>query len=302
MHGLSQVLEISSTSRQPRTEGVPVERRARRRTPGRSHHRGHPRQGNSVSTPSPPRRSMALRPVGGQHRDQHRRGYEAHGACGDGSVPCCPKSVPSRRSRLGRSPAGTVRSAIAQGAADEVATGSEAESWSHLPATPSSNRLHGHFRDASKPSLRPDSASDWRAELGIGKADVAGVHVQAAHAPSLPRRQTSSAARPTLSRTGRTHAAINDRLSGFLLSQPVFFVASAPLSGKGLVNCSPKSNDGELAVIGPASQSAHLDRTGSGVETIAHLREERPDRAHVLRLPGTAEGRPDPWPRLGCRP
>jgi hypothetical protein len=76
----------------------------------------------------------------------------------------------------------------------------------------------------------------------------------------------------SLSRTGRTHAAINDRLSGFLLSQPVFFVASAPLSGKGLVNCSPKSNDGELAVIDP-HRIAHLDRTGSGVETIAHLRE-----------------------------
>jgi len=71
---------------------------------------------------------------------------------------------------------------------------------------------------------------------------------------------------------GRTHAAINDRLSGFLLSQPVFFVASAPLSGKGLVNCSPKSNDGELAVI-DLRRIAYLDRTGSGVETIAHLRE-----------------------------
>src|ERR1017187_6124136 len=71
---------------------------------------------------------------------------------------------------------------------------------------------------------------------------------------------------------GRTHAAINDRLSSFLLSQPVFFVASAPLSGKGLVNCSPKSNDGELAVIDP-HRIAHPDRTGSGVETIAHLRE-----------------------------
>jgi hypothetical protein len=71
---------------------------------------------------------------------------------------------------------------------------------------------------------------------------------------------------------GRTHAAINDRLSSFLLSQPVFFVASAPLSGKGLVNCSPKSNDGELAVI-DLHRIAYLDRTGSGVETIAHLRE-----------------------------
>ena len=52
----------------------------------------------------------------------------------------------------------------------------------------------------------------------------------------------------------------------------MFFVASAPLSGDGLVNCSPKSNDGELAVIDPHCV-AYLDRTGSGVETIAHIRE-----------------------------
>jgi hypothetical protein len=71
---------------------------------------------------------------------------------------------------------------------------------------------------------------------------------------------------------GRTFTAIDDRISGFLLSQPVFFVASAPLSGEGLVNCSPKSNNGELAVLDP-HRVAYLDRTGSGVETIAHLRE-----------------------------
>jgi predicted pyridoxine 5'-phosphate oxidase superfamily flavin-nucleotide-binding protein len=71
---------------------------------------------------------------------------------------------------------------------------------------------------------------------------------------------------------GRTYAAIEDRLASFLLSQPVFFVASAPLSGEALVNCSPKSNDGELTVIDP-HRVAYLDRTGSGVETIAHLRE-----------------------------
>lgn len=71
---------------------------------------------------------------------------------------------------------------------------------------------------------------------------------------------------------GRTYAAIDDRLASFFVSQPVFFVASAPLSGDGLVNCSPKSNDGELAVIDP-HRVAYLDRTGSGIETIAHLRE-----------------------------
>jgi len=71
---------------------------------------------------------------------------------------------------------------------------------------------------------------------------------------------------------GRTYTQLDDRLVSFLQSQPVFFVASAPLSGDGLVNCSPKSNNGELAVIDP-HHIAYLDRTGSGVETIAHLRE-----------------------------
>ena len=71
---------------------------------------------------------------------------------------------------------------------------------------------------------------------------------------------------------GRTYAAIDDRLASFIQSQPLFFVASAPLSAEGLVNCSPKSNDGELTVIDP-HRVGYLDRTGSGVETIAHLRE-----------------------------
>ena len=71
---------------------------------------------------------------------------------------------------------------------------------------------------------------------------------------------------------GRTHDAIDSRLETFLLAQPVFFVATAPLSGDGHVSCSPKSNNGELAVFG-GHTIAYLDRTGSGVETIAHLRE-----------------------------
>ena len=71
---------------------------------------------------------------------------------------------------------------------------------------------------------------------------------------------------------GRTYSEIDERLAGFLLSLPVFFVATAPLSPDGRVNCSPKSNDGELVVL-DRGRVAYLDRTGSGVETIAHLRE-----------------------------
>lgn len=51
----------------------------------------------------------------------------------------------------------------------------------------------------------------------------------------------------------------------------MFFVASAPLSGDGHVNLSPKGLDC-LRVLTP-NRVAYLDLTGSGNETSAHLRE-----------------------------
>ena len=71
---------------------------------------------------------------------------------------------------------------------------------------------------------------------------------------------------------GKAIDDIGEELGQWLSQQPVFFVATAPLSSQGSVNCSPKGNRGEFAVIGPR-QVAYLDQTGSGVETIAHLRE-----------------------------
>jgi hypothetical protein len=53
--------------------------------------------------------------------------------------------------------------------------------------------------------------------------------------------------------------------------QPVFFVATAPTGGEGHVNLSPKGLD-TFRVLAP-ERVAYLDLTGSGVETIAHLRE-----------------------------
>src|SRR3954469_4259680 len=53
--------------------------------------------------------------------------------------------------------------------------------------------------------------------------------------------------------------------------QPMFFVATAPSGGDGHVNLSPKGYD-TLRVLGP-DRVAYLDLTGSGVETLAHLRE-----------------------------
>jgi catechol 2,3-dioxygenase-like lactoylglutathione lyase family enzyme len=65
---------------------------------------------------------------------------------------------------------------------------------------------------------------------------------------------------------------IDDRIAAFVCGQPIFFVATAPLDAAGSVNCSPKGNRGEFAVVGP-HEVAYLDQTGSGSETIAHLRE-----------------------------
>jgi predicted pyridoxine 5'-phosphate oxidase superfamily flavin-nucleotide-binding protein len=71
---------------------------------------------------------------------------------------------------------------------------------------------------------------------------------------------------------GKTFESIDDRLAEWLVGQPVFFVATAPLSGDGSVNCSPKGNRNEFVILGPHTV-AYLDQTGSGIETIAHLRE-----------------------------
>ena len=64
---------------------------------------------------------------------------------------------------------------------------------------------------------------------------------------------------------------IDSDLAVWLETQPVFFVATAPLSGDGHVNCSPKGGTC-LKVLGPR-RVVYQEATGSGVETIAHLRE-----------------------------
>jgi hypothetical protein len=69
---------------------------------------------------------------------------------------------------------------------------------------------------------------------------------------------------------GRTYDALDELLTGFLRAQRVFFVATAPADG-GHVNLSPKGLD-TFAVLDPRTV-AYLDLTGSGVETIAHVRQ-----------------------------
>lgn len=97
-------------------------------------------------------------------------------------------------------------------------------------------------------------------------------------------------------RMGKTHDVIDERLEVFLAAQRVFFVASAPLSADGHVNVSPKGLDSFRVLR--AREVAYLDLTGSGVETIAHVRENGrlvlmfcafDGRPRIVRLHGRAQ-------------
>lgn len=70
----------------------------------------------------------------------------------------------------------------------------------------------------------------------------------------------------------RVFEAIDGDLARFIGEQKMFFVATAPSGGAGHVNLSPKGLDA-FRVTGPRTV-AYLDVTGSGVETIAHLRDD----------------------------
>jgi hypothetical protein len=70
---------------------------------------------------------------------------------------------------------------------------------------------------------------------------------------------------------GKLHAALDADLQSWLAAQRVFFVATAPSGEAGHVNCSPKGGD-SLRVLGPTTV-AYVDRTGSGIETVAHVRQ-----------------------------
>ena len=70
---------------------------------------------------------------------------------------------------------------------------------------------------------------------------------------------------------GKEYPEIDQAVREWIAKQKMFFVATAPLSGESLVNVSPKGMD-TFRVLGPKT-IAYLDLTGSGVETIAHLRE-----------------------------
>jgi hypothetical protein len=95
---------------------------------------------------------------------------------------------------------------------------------------------------------------------------------------------------------GESYDGITPDLSQWIGRQHMFFVATAPLASDGLINCSPKGMD-TFRILGPR-EVAYLDLTGSGIETVAHAREngrivfmfcafEGPPK--IVRLHGTSE-------------
>ena len=106
-----------------------------------------------------------------------------------------------------------------------------------------------------------------------------------------------SLGRVSLIHMGKVYDAIDERWRDWIAKQPMFFVGSAPLDAGGQVNISPKGPIGTFRVIDDHTV-AYLDVTGSGAETIAHVREngrvvvmfcafEGPPR--ILRLHGRGE-------------
>jgi hypothetical protein len=115
---------------------------------------------------------------------------------------------------------------------------------------------------------------------------------------------------------GKVYAELDERLKNFIARQAVFFVATAPCLDSGgdggHVNVSPKGYQDCFAVLGPRTVG-YVDLTGSGAETIAHLRQNGritimfcsfSKQAKILRiygrgravLPGDAD-----WPELAGR-
>ncbi|MGA2613969.1 MAG: pyridoxamine 5'-phosphate oxidase family protein [Spirochaetia bacterium] len=70
---------------------------------------------------------------------------------------------------------------------------------------------------------------------------------------------------------GEIYGSLDTTLREWIAQQKVFFVGTAPLAANGLINCSPKGLDTFRVVS--EHEAVYLDLTGSGVETIAHLKE-----------------------------
>jgi Pyridoxamine 5'-phosphate oxidase len=64
---------------------------------------------------------------------------------------------------------------------------------------------------------------------------------------------------------------IDPDLAAWIAAQRIFFVATAPLAADGHVNLSPKGGD-TFRLLSP-TEAVYQDYTGSGAESVAHVRE-----------------------------
>ncbi len=86
---------------------------------------------------------------------------------------------------------------------------------------------------------------------------------------------------------GKLWDRLDESLIEFIGRQHMFFVGTAPTLTEGHLNLSPKGLD-TFRVLGPDSV-AYLDLTGSGIETVAHLREN----GRITIMFCAFEGRPN---------
>lgn len=70
---------------------------------------------------------------------------------------------------------------------------------------------------------------------------------------------------------GKAYQEIDARIQRWVERQKLFFVATAPHADDGLINCSPKGMDA-LRIVDERTL-AYGDIGGSGIETVAHLKE-----------------------------
>jgi hypothetical protein len=76
-----------------------------------------------------------------------------------------------------------------------------------------------------------------------------------------------------ITRMGKLYDEIDERIARWVGKQRMYFVSTAPDAADGHINCSPKGLD-SLRITGPR-ELALLDIGGSGIETVAHLKQNR---------------------------
>lgn len=79
---------------------------------------------------------------------------------------------------------------------------------------------------------------------------------------------------------GAFYEVIPKTIVQWILDQSMFFVATAPLSGNGHVNVSPKG--GKYFGLVDEKTFWYMDLTGSGNETISHLLERGNGRITIM--------------------